>query len=148
MDVGDRHIGVAITDPMGLIAMPRETLVGYSPSDLRDYVSQLQREGVREVVVGLPLTLAGREGEQAKKTKEYAEALMGIEGVEVILWDERLSSREAARRLEEARGRLGEERIDAHAAAVILQSYLESKAKRTDAKGEMENPEDKSRERP
>ncbi len=148
LDVGDRHIGVAVSDPLGLIATPRETLVGYSPSDLKEYVIRLRQEGVSEVVVGLPLTLSGKEGKQAKKTREYAEALKEIEGMVVILWDERLSSREAAKRLEEARGRPEEERIDAQAAAVILQSYLEAKAGKKDAVKNGKSERQASREDP
>jgi putative Holliday junction resolvase len=146
LDVGDRYIGVAVSDPTGVLAVPRETLVGYSPSDLREYLIRLKQEGIEEVVVGLPITLSGKEGEQASKTREYVAALEGIEGLRVFLWDERLSSREAARRLREARGKSGEERIDAQAAAVILQSYLDAKAVRIDVDAKTRGPKVEGRD--
>lgn len=141
LDIGDRHIGVAVSDPMGMIAIPREVLVGYTPPELKEYVLRLRQEGISEVVVGFPLTLSGKEGEQARKTREFASALEEIEGLKVILWDERLSSREAARRLREANRKPDGDRVDAQAAAVILQSYLDAKAVRLDVEESRERPE-------
>lgn len=125
LDIGDRRIGVAISDPLGINARPLEVLDDMDPAALREYVKERIKEGIKTVVMGLPLTSGGREGEQALKTREYARALESIEGIDLRLWDERFSTKEAARRLREAgrdpRGRA----VDAEAAAVILQSFLE-----------------------
>ncbi len=123
LDIGGRRIGIAISDPLGISAQPREVLHDLDPEGLRRYVEGLLPQGVGVVVVGLPLTPRGEEGSQARETRRYARALKGIKGIEVVLWDERLSTVEAERRLREAgvRKRI----VDAEAAAVILQSYLE-----------------------
>ena len=126
LDIGGRRIGVAISDPLGLSASPLEVLQDLDPSDLRSYVEEKAHQGIGVVVVGLPLTQRGEEGKQARSTREYAQALQEVEAVRVVLWDERLSSVEAARRLREA-GRLRKGRkVDAEAAAVVLQAYLDS----------------------
>ncbi len=125
LDIGDRRIGVAVSDALGVSASPLEVLHGLAPPQLRAYVEGRVEEGVGVIVVGLPLTQAGREGEQARKTREFARALEGLPGVEVVLWDERLSTVEATRRLREAGHVVKGRRVDAEAAAVVLQSYLE-----------------------
>lgn len=126
MDIGRRRIGVSISDPLGLSASPLEVLQDLDPEGLRRYVeAMVDGQGVKTVVVGLPLTLSGREGEQARLTRRYAVALEGIKDARVILWDERLSTVEARRRLSEA-GKTARGSADAEAAAIILQSFLES----------------------
>ncbi len=126
LDIGGRRIGVSISDPLGISASPLEVLHDLDPEGLRGYVEKkAEDEGVKTVVVGLPLTLSGREGEQARLTRRYADELEGIKGVRVVLWDERLSTVEARRRLREA-GSSVRGRADAEAAAVILQSFLDS----------------------
>jgi putative Holliday junction resolvase len=125
LDIGERRIGVALSDPLGVNATPLEVLEDIDPADLRAYVEEEVRQGVEVVVVGLPLTCRGEEGGQARSTREYARVIEGIEGIEVVLWDERFSTVEAERRLKEAGRSLRGRRVDAEAAAVILQSYLE-----------------------
>lgn len=133
LDIGARRIGVALSDPLGISASPLEVLHDHDPEQLRRYVEAKRSEGIDRVVVGLPLTLQGREGEQARSTREYARALESIDGIALVLWDERLSTREARTRLKEA-GRGPRNRwVDAEAAAVILQSFLERAAVRSDA---------------
>lgn len=125
LDIGGRRIGVAVSDPLGISASPLEVLCDVGPSALRDYLESKADEGVGVVVVGLPLTLRGREGEQARRTREFVRAIEGIQGMRVVLWDERLSTVEARKRLREAGRSLRGRRVDAEAAAIILQSYLE-----------------------
>src|SRR4030042_1265210 len=102
LDIGTRRIGVAISDPLNMSAHPIEVLQDIDFPALRRYVEEKTREGVGRVVVGLPLTSRGEEGQQAAITREYANALEGIGGIEVVLWDERLSTVEAERRLKGA----------------------------------------------
>ena len=125
LDIGERRIGVALSDPMGVSARPLEVLYDLDPDGLRTYVQENKEKGIGIVVVGLPLTCKGEEGEQARITREYAKVLEGIEGIELVFWDERFSTREAERKLREAGRSLKGKEVDAEAAAVILQSYLE-----------------------
>lgn len=121
---------MAISDARGACAFPLETLYDLGPGEVREYVRGKVAEGVGLVVVGLPLTPSGAEGKQAEVTREYARALEGLEGVEVVLWDERLSTVEARKRLREAGRRGSGWKADAEAAAVILQSYLDGRKSR------------------
>jgi putative Holliday junction resolvase len=125
LDIGIRRIGVALSDPLGVNADPLEVLEGLDPAGLRDYIEVKIQEGIGEVVVGLPLTSRGEEGEQARYSREYARAIEEIDGIEVILWDERFSTIEAERKLREAGHTLRGREVDAEAAAVILQTYLD-----------------------
>jgi len=127
LDVGDRRIGVAVSDPTGSITTPIEVYQRREPKADARHVSELMTEyGATSVVLGLPKNMNGTEGPQAEKTRTFAAALVAL-GIEVALWDERLSTVEAARRLVEQRHkRRGiQQRIDSEAAALILQSYLD-----------------------
>jgi putative Holliday junction resolvase len=125
LDRGERRIGVALSDPIGVSARPLEVLSHLHPEGLLTYEQEKNEKGRGIVVVGMPLTCKGEEGEQARITREYAKVLEGIEGIELVFWDERFSTREAERKLREAGRSLKGKEVDAEAAAVILQSYLE-----------------------
>ncbi len=133
LDIGERRIGVALSDTLGMIAHPHAVLVDYDPARLADYVAALLEEsGADQVVVGLPITKSGEEGAQAVAVRRFIEPLRS-RGMEVVLRDERLSTVEAKKRLAEAsagrRSRRGKPKPDdAAAAALILQGYLESVA--------------------
>jgi putative holliday junction resolvase len=127
LDVGDRRIGVAVSDPTGLLATPVEVYTRRGGLVDVDHIASLRDELEAErVVVGLPKNMNGTEGPQAEKTREFADSLAAL-GMPVILWDERLSTVEATRRMDERRGRRrkGTARVDAEAAAVILETYLD-----------------------
>ncbi len=129
LDLGSKRIGVAITDPLGILASPLEVLTGTDPPGLRAYLEQLiALEGVDEVVVGMPYTLKGQEGQQAGWVRDYAACLEGLPGVKVTFVDERYTSTEAARRLREAgtSGRGARVKMDSAAAALLLEAYLRS----------------------
>jgi putative holliday junction resolvase len=127
LDVGDRRIGIAASDPTGSLASPVEVYHRRSTEvdvqHVLDLVGEYEASGV---VVGLPKNMNGSEGPQADKTREFAEALQ-TSGLVVSLWDERLSTVEATRRLVEQRHkRRGiQDRIDSEAAALILQTFLD-----------------------
>lgn len=129
LDIGERRVGVALSDPLGIHAYPVETLLDMDPKSLRAYVAEKMAEGIEEVVIGLPLTMRGKEGEQAVLVRKYAAALRELPSLAVVLWDERLSTVEATRRLREARSSLRSRKVDAEAASLILQSYLDGKRK-------------------
>jgi putative Holliday junction resolvase len=132
LDYGTRRIGLAASDPDGSLAFALDTHVqgrdGSILSRLGELIAERRAVGL---VVGLPLTADGREGEMAQRTRKFARRLAAVFPLEVILWDERYSSAEADRRLGDARRRTREER-DAVAAQIILQSYLDSLAAASD----------------
>lgn len=129
LDVGDRRVGVAVSDEMGTTAMPLLTLERRSlRHDLR-FLSRLARKyGCAELVVGHPLHLSGDISPQALKTQAFAAALQAETSLPVRLWDERLSTTEAHRHLETA-GLPPKARravIDQVSAVLILQAFLEA----------------------
>ena len=128
LDVGDRRIGVALSDSLRLIATPHSvyTRVGYGP-DVK-HIQSLCRENQAELIVcGLPRNMDGSEGFQAEKVRAFARQLTDS-GLQVVFQDERLSTVSAHQALI-AGGMHREERkgtVDKVAAAVILQAYLDS----------------------
>jgi putative Holliday junction resolvase len=129
LDLGDARIGVAISDPERRIAVPVGTVaVGQPPGELLAIATLARERGVAIVVLGLPLTMAGGHGTRAVKAEAFADALRTAVTVPVELHDERLSTVEAERALAAA-GTRGPERrrvVDATAAAVILQAWLDA----------------------
>jgi putative Holliday junction resolvase len=130
LDVGDRWIGAALSDPMGWLASPLTTLRRTERhADLAAISRMVREHEVEALVVGLPKHMNGSLGEQAERTLAFTRELEQL-GLPITLWDERLSSVSAQRNVIEARGRGPRrgERLDAHAAAVILQAFLDSRA--------------------
>lgn len=139
IDPGDARIGVARSDPSGMLATPVET-VPRGPGDLTRIAAILEEENAVEVVVGLPRSLSGGEGPAAAKTREFAGALARhVAPVPVRLCDERLTTVTAESVLRE-RGRKGAKRravVDQAAAVVILQGALDAERGRGSPPGEM-----------
>lgn len=132
LDVGDKRIGVAVSDPSRTIASPLETYtrVGYGP-DARYIKALCERYETGAVLLGLPLNMDGSQGGQAEKTKAFGEVLLKA-GLSVEYADERLSSVAAERALIEGGVRRDErkQRVDKVAAAVILQQWLDRQSER------------------
>jgi putative Holliday junction resolvase len=129
LDVGDRRVGVAVSDEMGLTAQPVFTLVRKNRRhDLGTLGRLVRKYGCTEVVVGNPLYMSGDISPQALKAQAVARDLEVETGVRVILWDERLSTTEAHRHLD-AVGRSIDRKavVDQVAAVLILQSFLDSR---------------------
>jgi putative Holliday junction resolvase len=133
LDVGERRVGVAISDPTGALARPLQTVVRSSrEEDFAAIAAIVAEYDVRLVVVGLPFSLDGTEGPQARRIAGYAEGLADYLPTQVILWDERFTTAEAEEILRQSRSEKKRRRartsgeLDAIAAAVILQSYLDS----------------------
>ena len=126
IDPGERRIGVAGAD-LGLrVAIPLTTIEG-GPDAVEAVARLVEEEGARALVVGLPLSLSGALGPQAQQVRALAEALADRLSIPVLTWDERLTSTEARRRLSSGGGRRRHKRdVDALAAAIILQAYLDS----------------------
>jgi putative Holliday junction resolvase len=136
LDVGARRIGVAISDPTATLARPLGVLrcTSFEQQALplaAAEVGRLAREedGVAAVVVGLPRRLDGSPNEMTARVEAFAEQLRAATRIPVALQDERLTSREAESRLavREKDWRARKERLDAEAAAIILQDYLDTR---------------------
>jgi putative holliday junction resolvase len=129
LDLGDARIGVAISDPERRVAVPVGTVhVGQPPGELRAVAAIVHERGATLVVVGHPLTMGGERGTRAGHAEMFTDALRTMLDVPVELQDERLSTVQAERALA-ASGTRGRERrrvVDASAATVILQSWLDS----------------------
>lgn len=122
MDVGERRVGLALGDPRTGVAFPLQVLERRDFEADAEAVRRLAEEyGVKEMVVGLPLLLDGREGSQARAARDYGARMAERLSLPVTFWDERFSTREAERR--GAR----DSRADAVAASLILESYLARK---------------------
>ncbi|HEV2073885.1 MAG TPA: Holliday junction resolvase RuvX [Thermomicrobiales bacterium] len=127
LDIGGRRIGVAVSDEMGMIASPVAMIA--RQSDVAGQLKELvARYNAAKLIAGLPVGLSGREGPQAAEVRAYTDALALEVGVPVEYWDERLSTSIAEQSLiaQGTRRNKRKERVDAVAAAVILQSYLEN----------------------
>ncbi|CAN5267761.1 Holliday junction resolvase RuvX [soil metagenome] len=134
IDYGEKRIGVALSDPTGSLASPLTTLVrrrGKRPPYAEIARLADERE-VAEIVVGLPLDLAGDEGEWCAEVRQFGEKLAVRTGLPLHWLDERLSSVRAERAIRGAglpkQRREEKERVDAAAAAVILQLFLATRA--------------------
>jgi putative Holliday junction resolvase len=127
LDPGEARIGVAVSDPTGTLCTPLEAIRRTEDGqDLNRIAELARREQAVRIVVGLPVTMEGRRGTQAKAALRFCEALRAVTSVPVTTWDERLTSVEARARLREAGRRLGRDRgaIDSAAAALMLEAYL------------------------
>lgn len=140
VDVGEVRVGVAVCDPDGVLATPLVTLHRDHnpdnrpiPSDMSELARLVGEHGIVEVVVGLPVTLAGAEGTAAGQVRQYASRLAPlIAPVPVTLTDERMSTLVATRRLAErgVRGRRQRKVVDQAAAVEILQGWLDAQRRR------------------
>lgn len=136
VDPGVRRIGLALSDPDGVIASPIATLQPSSSAHAATLIAaEAERLEVGKIVLGLPLRMDGGEGDAARSSRRLAERLRELTGLPVVLWDERLTSVTAARALRETgRGRARRKQlIDQAAAAVLLQSYLDAEQERDGA---------------
>lgn len=127
LDLGERRIGVAVSDPGRVLARGIEVIERRSVEKDLEAIARLAEEyEVETIVVGYPRRLNGTAGEEAKKAEAFAAQIEAHLGLPVILWDERLSTVRAARALAEGGKRKRRLGIDAVAAVVILQDYLDS----------------------
>lgn len=138
VDVGDVRIGVAVSDPDGVLATPVET-VAAGPGAVKRLAELVDELQIFECVVGLPLGMSGREGPAVVKVRAFcAELAEAIDPVDIRLFDERMTTMTADSILRE-RGRKGKDRrsvIDQAAATVILQTALDAERTRGSAPGE------------
>lgn len=134
LDLGERRIGIAVSDDTGIIASP-DRIVDLQRGSLLDIVARVREVAADGVVVGLPVSLSGGEGYQARATRAQAIELEALLDVPIVFWDETLTSAIADRALEQAGRKARDRRIqrDAIAAAIMLQSYLDEHPMRTES---------------
>lgn len=132
VDLGDVRIGLAVSDPDGLVATPLETIPAGDVGDAerlgRCLAEIAERERAGRVVIGLPRALSGREGQPAQHARAVAEHVGDAGDLEVELWDERFSTVEAERSMLEGGTGRRERRqaVDRVAATLILQAFLDA----------------------
>ena len=137
LDAGDRRIGVAISDPDRHFALPLRTIErDHRGGEFTALADLIREEEVTEVVVGLPLSLSGDSSAQTEAARAFAEELQARIELPVHMYDERLSTQEAMRRVSDEprgrdrrdrrdRGRPSDADTDALAASIILQAFLD-----------------------
>jgi putative holliday junction resolvase len=139
LDIGDSRIGIALSDPMGIIATP---LVIINRSDelaaINKIVDIIKDKKVVTIIAGLPLNMDGSRGSQAEKTASFVAELSCHTDIPVEYRDERLSTVSAREIIQGMRKTNRKTRYDAAAAALILQSYLDEASRRTD---QLEDPD-------
>ena len=136
-DVGDKRIGVAVTDPLGYTAQPLLTIYRKTPkADLKSIGRILRKHEIAEAVIGNPLHMSGEVSARARKAQEFAEQVRAEFGIPVHLVDERLTTWEAHQLLDQSgqSRRTAEDRrervrvIDQVAAVLILEAFLRDRA--------------------
>ncbi|MBQ1490526.1 MAG: Holliday junction resolvase RuvX [Blautia sp.] len=135
LDYGSKTVGVALSDPLGLIAQPLETIRREQENKLRRTLARVQElcasHEVELIVLGLPKNMDGSLGVRAEATLTFCEKLKARTGLDVKLWDERLTTNQADRILEMGgvRRENRKEHLDEMAASIILQSYLDARSR-------------------
>lgn len=141
LDYGTKTVGVAVSDPLEITAQPLETIERKSAGKLRQTLARIeaiieeygaagQQEKIEKIVLGYPKNMNNTEGDRCEATVSFKNDLERRTGLEVVLWDERLTTVEAERILMDSAVRRENRKtyIDKMAAAVILQNYLDSKS--------------------
>ena len=129
IDYGDARIGLAVSDPMGILVGDAWTMEEWNfERGARRICDEARLRGVERMVLGLPKNMDGTEGPRAEKSREFKKLLEEGSGLEVVLWDERRSSVEAHAILHSVGKKEKKHRatVDAVAASLILEGYLGS----------------------
>jgi putative Holliday junction resolvase len=136
LDVGEKRIGLAVSDPLGITAQGLGVLARQSPeSDLAELQKVAREWQVQEIVLGLPRHMDGRPGQAVPQIMELARRLQEALGVKVHTWDERLTTQEAERVLlaADVSRRRRRQVVDQLAAVLILQGFLDARGDQTPA---------------
>lgn len=134
LDYGSKTVGVAISDPLGITAQGIEIIRREKETKLRQTLARIEalikEYEVETIVLGFPKNMNNTIGDRAQKSLEFKEMLMKRTGLEVIMWDERLTTVEANRTLMEGKVRREDRSkyVDMLAAVYILQGYLDSRS--------------------
>ena len=131
IDYGERRIGLALSDPLGIIAKPLKVIDRKTTPNYKSAIIEIiEEKKVIEIVIGLPVTMRGEYSNQTKTVQNFINEISGICNIPVTNIDERLSSIAAKKALHEQGVKTGHEkgRVDETAAAIILQEYLDSQS--------------------
>ncbi len=131
LDLGEKRIGVAVSDPLRMIASAYGVVERTSrQADFARYRAIIAEQDIQLLVVGLPVPLSGVEGERAAWVRGYTAELANHVDIPIVFWDEALTTIQAEESLRQRgqRGKKARQRVDAVAAAFILQSYLDAHA--------------------
>lgn len=130
IDFGDSRIGIALSDPLGITAQAYETIKwSHDLNKPLDRIQQIIKENsVTKIVVGFPKNMNGTIGPRGEKTIEFIDLLSELTGLEIIKWDERLTTVAANRTMHELGTKTSKKKklVDQIAAVLILQGYLDS----------------------
>ena len=129
VDLGKARTGLAVSDPSGSFAFPKEVITEYHTDRLIERVCQKATEfAAQRIVVGYPKNMDGTLGERAQECAAIAEEIKAKSGLEVVLWDERCTTVTAHNYLSmnNVRGKKRKQTVDAVAAVIILEDYLRS----------------------
>lgn len=142
LDMGDSRIGVALSDPMGIMASPL-TIISRTneEADIEAIIDIARQKEVGRIIIGLPLSMDGTVGRQAQKVKAFAAVLCEHTDIPLEFKDERLSTVLAKRIVQHVRKTKKGTRYDAAAAALILQSYLDDAAETREPSEQTGQPE-------
>ena len=134
-DYGEKRVGLALSDPSGSIASPLETYQRRRPGDDAEHFRRvIDQHNIVRLVVGLPVHTSGREGTKAREARRFGGWLANVTGLPVVFWDERFTTVEAERYLQQAEltAKKRKARRDMLAAQILLQSYLDAGAPASD----------------
>lgn len=128
LDVGSVRVGVAMSDPLGITAQPLEVIERKKNSPFQRVKELVEEHEVTCVLIGRPLTMSGEAGLAVQAIEAFAEDLRKKVSVPLVMWDERLTTKEAERMMIQsgARRETRKANIDKIAAAILLQSYLDA----------------------
>ncbi len=129
VDFGDSRTGYAVSDALGFSANTLEVYAEKNMNKVAQHTADLAKNlGVEKIVLGFPKNMNGTVGDRGKKSKALAKMLREMTGLEVVLWDERLTTVSAHNLMNQTnvRGKARKESVDKIAAAFILQGYLDS----------------------
>jgi putative Holliday junction resolvase len=136
IDFGDKRIGLAVSDKLGFTAQGIGRYQVKNKKDDKKFFQELaSKYDIQEVVIGLPLRMDGTEGARAEKTKEFASWLERILNLPITLWDERLTTQQASRILnqQKIKKKTKKDLKDQISAVIILASYLENERSKSHA---------------
>ncbi len=129
VDLGKARTGIAVSDPSGTFAFPKDVITEYHTDRLIDRVCEKAKEySAERIVVGYPKNMDGTLGERAQECAAIAEQIKQSSGIETVLWDERCTTVTAHNYLSmnNVRGKKRKQTVDAVAAVIILEDYLRS----------------------
>lgn len=139
LDLGEKRIGVAVSDPLGWTAQGVEVIIskGSREADIKKIIDLARQYEISQIVIGLPRNMNGSAGPQAAKVESFAQKLSSMLGLPVTLWDERLTTAEAEKLLIAADLSRARRRrvIDQMAAVLILQGYLDCRNRKLRSDG-------------